>query len=149
MSRAALLLVLPIMLACSPAEETPMEDTTAMTAEAPAPMNYAGNWTVEVMPEARDTVLLTYDLVATNDQTGWRMTLPGRDEMSPRIVSISGDSVVLENGPYSSVLRSDVMVTTHSTMRLEGDRLVGTTTARYNTTGADSVVMLRMVGTRR
>ena len=149
MSRAALLLVLPMMLACAPAEETPMEDTTAMTAEAPAPLNYAGNWTVEVMPEAQDTVLVTYDMVATNDQSGWTTTLPGRETQAVRIVSISGDSVVSELGPFQSVLRPNEMVTTHTTLRPEGDRLVGTTIARYPTTGADSVTILRVRATRK
>lgn len=145
MSRAALLLVLPMMLACSPAEEEPMADTTAMT----APMNYAGNWTVTSMPEGRDTVLVTYDLVATNDQSGWTTTLPGRETQTLRIVSISGDSVVSELGPFQSVLRPNEMVTTRTTLRPEGDRLVGTTIARYATTGADSVTVLRVRATRK
>ena len=150
MSRAALLLVLPMLLACTPAEEeAPMADTTAMTAEAPAPLNYAGNWTVTSMPEDRDTVLVTYDLVATNDQSGWTTTLPGRETQPLRIVSISGDSVVSELGPFESVLRPNVMVTTHTTLRPEGDRLVGTTIARYATTGADSVTILRVQATRK
>ena len=149
MSRAALLLVLPMMLACAPAEEAPMADTTAMTTEAPVPMNYAGNWTVNSMPEGRDTVLVTYDMVATNDQSGWSITLPGRETQTLRIVSISGDSVVSELGPFQSVLRPNVMVTTHTTLRPEGDRLVGTTIARYATTGADSVTVLRVQATRK
>lgn len=148
MSRAALLLALPMILACAREEEAPMTDTAAATAEAPA-ANYAGNWTINTMPEGRDTVVVTYDIVATNDQTGWSIVLPGRQAMEPRIVSISGDSVVTELGPFESVLRPNVMVTTHTTMRLEGDQLVGTTIARYNTTGPDSVVTLRVVGTRR
>lgn len=149
MSRAALLLVLPMMLACSPAEEEPMVDTTAMAAEAAAPMNYAGNWTVTSMPEGRDTVLVTYDMVATNDQSGWSVTLPGRETQTLRVVSISGDSVVSELGPFQSVLRPDEMVTTRTTLRPEGDRLTGTTIARYPTTGADSVTVLRVQATRK
>jgi hypothetical protein len=149
MSRAALLLVLPMMLACTPAEETPMADTPAVTAEAPAPLNYAGNWTVTNMPEGRDTVLVTYDMVATNDQSGWSLSLPGRPVLRPRVVSISADSVVLELDPFESVLRPGQMVTTHTVFRMEGDRLVGTTIARYPTGGADSVTVLRTTATRR
>ena len=149
MSRAALLLVVPMMLACTPREEAPMVDTTAMTAEAPAPMNYAGNWTVTSMPEGRDTVLVTYDMVATNDQSGWSVTLPGRPVQTPRIVSMSADSVVLELDPFESVLRPGQMVTTHTVFRMEGGRLVGTTIARYPTGGADSVTVLRVQATRK
>lgn len=149
MSRAALLLVVPMMLACTPREEAPMADTTAMADEAAAPMNYAGTWTVNVMPEAQDTVLLTYDLVTTNEPTGWSLTLPDREPEIPRIISMTSDSVVVENGPYSSAFRPGVMVTTYSTMWLDGDRLVGRSIARYETTAADSVVPFRTVGTRK
>ena len=158
MSRVALLLVLPVMLACSKKDESATDTTAAMAsappaaapaAATPAPMNVAGNWTVKVMPEKKDSVLLTYKLVATNDKTGWKMTLPNRPEMSPRITSMDNDSIVIENGPYSSVLRKSTTVTTHSTMHMEGDKLVGVTIAHYNTKGADSVVMLRTEATRQ
>jgi hypothetical protein len=153
MSRAALLLVLPVLFACSK-KETPAADTSAAMAPAPAatapvPMNVAGTWTVKVMPEKKDTVLLTYKLVATNDKTGWVLTFPNREPMEPRVVSMDNDSVVVDNGPYSSLLRKSVMVTTHSSMHMEGDKLVGITIAHYNTKGADSVVVLRTEGTRQ
>lgn len=150
MSRRAILLALPLVFACT-SKEAPPADTAALAVvpdAAPAP-NYAGNWSVQVMPADKDSVLLTYDLVTTADRTGWKMTLPGREVMEPRIVHMDNDSVVVENGPYSSALRKNVMVTTHSVMRMEGDRLVGTTIARYDTKGADSVVNLRTVATRK
>jgi Zn-dependent protease with chaperone function len=155
MSRAALLLVVPVMLACSKKEE-PAADTSAAMAAAPAaaapaaaPMNVAGNWTVTVKPEKKDSVLLTYKLVTTNDKTGWKMTLPNRPEMEPRVTWMDNDSIVIENGPYSSVLRKSTMVTTHSTMHMEGDKLVGVTIAHYNTKGADTVAILRTEAVRQ
>lgn len=148
MKRAVLLLVLPLVLACARQEEAPMDDTAAMESTAPA-MNYAGNWTANSMPEGRDTVLVTYDMVGSNDQNGWSVTLPGRETMPLRVISISADSVVSELGPFQSVLRPSEMVTTHTTLRPEGDRLVGTTIARYSTTGPDSVTVLRVEATRR
>lgn len=153
MSRVALLLVLPIIFGCTKKDE-PAADTSAMAPAAPAaavtatPMNLAGHWTVQVMPADKDTTLLTYTLDATADKTGWKMTLPGRPAMDLRVLSMDNDSVVSENGPYSSALRKDVMVTTHSNFHLEGDKLVGTTIARYNTKGADSVLNLRNLGTK-
>ena len=146
MSRAALLLVVPMVFACTAREEAPMD--TAATAAAPA-ANYARNWTVTSMPEGRDTVLVTYDMVATNDQTGWRTTLPGREPQTPRVVAMSADTVVLELDPFESVLRPGQMVTTRTTFRMQGDQLVGTTIARYPTGGADSVTILRTRATRR
>ena len=150
MSRRVLLLLFPLAFACTN-KEAPPADTAALAVvpDASAAPNYAGNWTINVMPADKDTVLLTYDLVATADQTGWKMTLPGREVMEPRIVHMDKDSVVIENGPYSSALRKNVMVTTRSVMRLDGDNFAGTTIARYDTKGADSVVNLRTAGTRK
>ncbi|HUQ47177.1 MAG TPA: hypothetical protein VM053_02910 [Gemmatimonadaceae bacterium] len=150
MSRVALLLVLPIVFGCAKKDE-PAADTAmsaAPTAAAPAPLNVAGKWTMQVMPADKDTTVLTYTLDATNETTGWKMTLPGRDAMNIRVIHMDNDSIVSENGPYSSALRKNVMVTTHSNMHMEGDKLVGTTIARYDTKGADSVVNLRTTGTR-
>jgi len=147
MSRVALLLVLPVMLACSK-KEAPPADTMAVVTEAAAP-NVAGKWTVNVMPEGQDTVLLTYVLDATNDMTGWKLTFPGRDPLDVRVISMDNDSIVIENGPYPSALQQGVMVTTHSNMRLDGDKVVGTTIARYDVKTADSVRMLRTEGTRQ
>jgi hypothetical protein len=151
MSRAALLLVVPMILACAK-KEAPPADTSAMaidTAAAATAPNYAGSWTVTVMPQDKDTTILTYTLETTNDRTGWKMKLPDRPEMEPRVVFMDNDSVVVENGPYSSVLRKNQTVTTHSSMHMEGDRLVGTTIAHYSSKGADSVATLRTVATRR
>jgi hypothetical protein len=153
MKRAALLLALPVMLACTKKDAAVVDsaavapDTTV--AVAAAPVNYAGNWTVTVMPADKDTVLVTYDLVSTNDTTGWKMKLPDRPEMSPKILAMNNDSVVIHNGPYSSVLRKNVQVTTHSVMHMDGDKMVGNTVATYATKAGDSVVNLRTSATRK
>jgi hypothetical protein len=156
MSRVALLLAVPIMLACTKKDE-PAPDTTAVAAPAPAaaapaataPVNYAGTWKFTVMPADKDTVILSYSLVATADKTGWKLMLPGRPAMTPTVTSMDNDSVVLDNGPYSSVLRKKVSVTTHSSMHMDGDKLVGTTIAHYSSKGPDSVANLRITGTRQ
>jgi len=149
MSRFSLLLVLPLVLACSK-KDAPPADTMAVAEEgAPAPMNVAGKWSFNVMPEASDSVLLTYTLDATNETTGWKISLPGRDPMDLRVTHMDADSIVVENGPYPSVLRKDVMVSTHTNMRIDGNKAVGQTTARYDTKGADSVRVLRVDGTKQ
>lgn len=145
MSRAALLLALLVVVACTKKDE-PAADTTAAIAPG---MNVAGKWTVRVMPDDRDTTLLVYSLEATNTNTGWRITLPDREPMDVRVVHIDSDSIVVENGPYSSALQPGVMVTTHSNVRLEGDKLVGRTIAGYQTTGADSLRVFRTEGVRQ
>ena len=150
MSRAALLLVLPVLLACSKKDE-PVVDNTAATPEvaAPAGMNLAGRWSVRVMPEDRDTTIIMYVLEATNTNKGWKMTLPNRDPMDVRVLHMDADSIVTENGPYSSALQKGVTVRTHSNVRMEGDKIVGRTIAHYETKGPDSLRVFRTEGVRQ
>jgi hypothetical protein len=55
---------------------------------------------------------------------------------------------VSEAGPFESVLRKGVQVNTQVVSRLQGGKLVGVTTARYDVKGADSVTRLNFEGTR-
>lgn len=124
----------------------------AATPAAPAPISLAtvaGRWDMRAVPESGDTTATTYVMTATADSTGWMMAFPDRAPVKVRIVAVAGDSIVAEAGPYASVRRRGVQVTTHSVMRMQGDRMVGRTTAHYKTTGPDSVLQLRTEGTRR
>ena len=151
MSRAALLLVLPVIFACSKKEEAPAGMSAEMAAETMAPpgMNLAGRWSVRVMPEDRDTTIIMYVLDATNNNRGWKMTLPNRDPMDVRVIHMDVDSIVTENGPYPSALQKGVNVRTHSNVRLEGDKVVGRTIAHYETKGPDSLRVFRLEGVRQ
>ncbi|MEO5824859.1 MAG: hypothetical protein ABIR59_03150 [Gemmatimonadales bacterium] len=107
-----------------------------------------GTWDIQVMGMASDSVLTTGTLVATGDTGGWMMTFMNRDPMALQ-VSIAGDSIVAQAPEYESVLRKGVMVRTTSVYRMVGPNLNGLTTATYKGVGADSVVMLRTIGTRK
>src|SRR5918996_216934 len=91
-------------------EETMLEDTTAMAGIALA--DVAGTWTVNATTETGQTVP-QYDLIATSDQSGWEIRFPDRDPIPVRVVEVAGDSIVVEAGPYESVLRAGVQVWTH------------------------------------
>lgn len=39
-------------------------------------------------------------LTATANDSGWTMTLTGRDPVAVRVIAMGGDSVVTEAGPY-------------------------------------------------
>ncbi len=108
----------------------------------------AGTWTVRTMATTSDSTLLTFELIATSDQSGWIFNFPNRPPVSVRIIAVAGDSIVTEAGPYESVLRKGVQVSTHSVMRLQEGALVGSTVAHYTTSGSDSAISLRMHGTR-
>lgn len=150
MSRAALLAALPLLLACSKKDEAP-ESTSATQSNVVVPpgMNVAGTWSVSVMPEDRDTTLLIFMLNATNEATGWKMTLPNREPMDVNVVAMSHDSIVFENGPFPSAIQKGVMVRQRTTVRLAGDTLHGRTIARYEVKGADSLRVLRTQAVRQ
>jgi acyl-CoA thioesterase len=54
-----------------------------------------------------------------------------------------------EAGPFESVLRKGVQVSTKQVSRLQDGKLVGTTVARYAVSGPDTVRRLRFEGTRK
>ena len=143
------------VLGCSRSDEAPATADTAAGAvaatAASAPISLpdvAGRWTVRAVPETGDTTAVISQLNAGADTTGWTTTLPNRPPVPTRVLLVSGDSIVTENGPYESVLRKGVQVRTRSVMRLRDGRLVGYTVAHYSTTGADSILRLRTEATR-
>jgi hypothetical protein len=108
----------------------------------------AGKWTVRGMNEARDTTLVTYELTATADTTGWTIKFANGRTVPAHVAAVAGDSVVIDAGPYESVLRRGVQVTTHGVFRLQAGKMMGLTVAHYRTTGQDSVLRIATEGTR-
>jgi hypothetical protein len=127
----------------------PATVTPAATANL-TPADIAGTWTVRAMLESSDSTLLTYELSATSDTSGWMTTFPSGLKVPARNVTFSGDSVVSEAGPFDSQLREGVRVrNTRSVMRMQDGKLIGTIVSHYDTRSADSVITLRTEGTRK
>jgi hypothetical protein len=127
-----------------------MMDTSSAVSTAPAPLNLAdvaGKWNMRSVPTTGDMTPTTYVLTATANTTGWTITFPGRASI-PVTVTVSGDSIMMDAGPYPSVRRKGVQVTTNSVSRLQNGSLVGSTTAHYRVKTADSVLTLNSTGTR-
>jgi hypothetical protein len=144
-----------VLVACSKAEKMP--DSTAVAAPAAAApvappafslSDAAGAWTYVAKSATGDTVLVTSQLHATASTTGWTLTLPDRTAI-PMTVTVSGDSIMTSAGPYKSVLRKGVMVTTSGVLRMVGGKMVGTSTAHYSVKTADSVRALMIEATRK
>ena len=132
------------------ASSTASTTTTAATTTAPAPVNladFAGKWNVRSVPATGDTTPTTYVLTATSSTTGWTIKFPGRAAI-PATVIVAGDSVEIDAGPYPSVRRKGVQVTTNGGLRVQNGQLVGTNTAHYKVKTADSVLVLNSTGTR-
>ena len=145
-----------LLVACSKADQDVATDTAAGATGAPAAAtislaDIAGRWNVTAKPESgTDTSSTRYVLNATADRAGWTITFAQRPQqpVAVRVVAVEGDSIVTEAGPFESVRRRGVQVTTRNVLRKEGDRLTGSTRARYASAGADTVLVLRTEGTR-
>ena len=155
--RIALFLASAVLLVgCAKTEENPSADSPAAApaapVAAPAPAislaSLVGKWTQVTRDEKTDSVVVTSEVTATADPAGWTLLLPNRPPQPLRI-TVDGDSIITTSGPYESVLRKGVQVTTTGVLRLQGDKLVGTTVAHYANAGADSVRRLRTELTRK
>ena len=152
----ALCLCAAVLAGCAKKDNAAV-DTTAMasstettTPPAPAPINLAdvaGKWNMRSVPTAGDTTPTTFVLTATANTSGWTITFPGRKPIAEK-VTVDADSIIFEAGPYPSVRRKGVTVSTNGVMRLQGGSLVGSTTAHYKVKTADSVLTLNTTGTR-
>jgi hypothetical protein len=158
-TRIAICCCAAVLAGCAKKESASVDSTSAMasstttttTSTAPAPINLAdvaGKWNMTSVPMSGDTTATTYVLTATNNTSGWTITFPGRAAPVPVKVTVDGDSIMLAAGPYASVRRKGVQVTTYGVSRLQGGSMVGSTTAHYKVKSADSVLVLNTTGTR-
>lgn len=142
------------LVACAKSDEAATTDTAAGTATAtaaPATLSLAdvaGKWNVRAVPESgTDTATTTYVLTATADTTGWTMTFPNRQPV-PLQVTVAGDSITYRSAQFESVRRRGLQVTTEGVGRVQDGKFVGRAVAHYKTTRPDSVLRLRIEGTR-
>jgi hypothetical protein len=142
-----------ILAGCRKSEAPRAKDTTAVAAPAPAspaPLSLAdlaGKWKLRSTDEAGGNVVES-ELSITADSSHWTWTRPDGKTVQTRVVTVSGDSLVTEAGPYESALRKGVQVRSRIVLRLQGGKLVGSTEARYSLKGGDSVAQRPTEGTR-
>jgi hypothetical protein len=143
--------VLAVSIACAKSEmkTTDTGMAASMTPRTVTLADFAGTWEMKTWNEARDSVIVTSELMATADTNSWMQHLPGRSPMPVKILSVGGDSVVTEVGPYESILRKGVQVKTTNVLHLQDGKLVGMITARYSVNTADSVRSLPVEGTKK
>jgi hypothetical protein len=131
--------------AMSPA--APSSTAAAATPKAISLADVAGTWNMRSVPTTgRDTSPTNYKMTANADGTA-KIEFANGLKVTGKAAA-SGDSIVTDAGPYASVRRKGMQVTTHGVLRRQGDKLVGTTIAHYKTTKADSVLTLRTEGTK-
>ncbi len=142
-----------VVAACTKADTPPAADTSMPVAtETPqAPISLAsvtGKWNVNVMGESSDSVVATNVGTFTEDPAGWSFQFPGGPVIPIRNVTVSGDSITYEAGPFASAVRKGMQVSNRVAVTLRDGNLVGNVTARYETAGPDSVRRFRIAGTR-
>ena len=152
-SAAFAVVVAVFSLACAK-KEMKMTDSSASAAMAAPPKtvsvaDFVGTWAVKVTNDAGDSTLTTYDLTATADTTPWTLKFANGQTVTAKIMGVSGDSIMIDAGPYPSVLRKGVQVTTHSVNRLMDGKLVGAFVAHYNVKTADSVRTGKIEGMKK
>jgi hypothetical protein len=145
-----------LAVACAKKEQPAPETAAATPAAAPAPApapavtlaDFAGKWQVAATPTSgKDTTATKYTLTATADTSGWMIAFPSGVKV-PVHVMLSGDSVIDKTGVFSSQRRKKMKVWTEGSFRVQGGKLTGMTTAHYQNAGADSVLQLRIDGTK-
>jgi hypothetical protein len=156
--RSLTLLACGIVLAgCTKSEERSVGAATTGDTAAPAATtaeagtislsDVAGTWKVRTTDEQGGTPIET-EIRATADTSGWTMVGPDKKTIPVRVVAVGGDSVITESGPFASYVLKGAKVSTRSVYRLQGDKLVGSTEARYKIGGRDSLAHRPAEGTR-
>ncbi|HEY0670937.1 MAG TPA: hypothetical protein VGD27_01660 [Longimicrobiales bacterium] len=135
-----------LFFGCAPADDTAQDQPADTVATSTAPAADAnGTWDMRATPVSGDTTPTIFQLQVANGT--WTLMLPNREPVVANVVA-DADSFIVEAGPYQSVRREGMTVSTRSVYRINGDQMTGTTTARYQTTGADSTLQLTTTGTR-
>jgi hypothetical protein len=145
MRRVALVLSAVLWAGCAKPETPPAAEMPAAPSINLADL--AGTWTSQTTAPGYDTVVVTGTLTASADPMAWTFALPDRPVQSMN-VTVSGDSIMTSMGPFESVRRPGVQVTTQGVLHLVNGQLTGPVVARYATGGADSVLNLWMTATR-
>jgi len=95
----------------------------------------AGLWHAQAMIGPRDSVVTTLELVETANDKGWTMTFPKAAPVPVRVITVGGDSVVTEAGPYPSTSRPGQTVVLRTVGHYRGDEMWGSFEATYSVSG--------------
>ena len=141
MRHSALLWCSIVLVGCAKADTAAdtaaITDTATPVAAEPAPMSLdqvAGKWNVRILSaETGDSTLTSYVLDAKADTAGWTFQFPTGGPLPMHIVSMAGDSLVTEAGPFDSRLQKGVKVNSRVTWRLRDGKLSGAVVSNYDT----------------
>lgn len=120
----------------------------APVAKPLAAADLAGQWKINATPENNDTLVTHLVLNAVGDPATWTIMYPPNPKpMKVQSVTFSGDSMVLDWGPYMSARKAGLKAVSHDVYRLVDGKLVGRSASHY-VTKPDSILRLHLEGTR-
>jgi hypothetical protein len=141
-------MVVTLVAACGgDSSDAPAMDEAAATMEATGPSmaDLTGTWNLMAMVDGTpDPISVVVEFAADGSAM---MTLPDRDPMA-MTVTISGDSIVMQGPEYESVIREGVTVSTRTAAVVDGDMMMGSLTATYQSDEGTEIVGGTMEGTR-
>ena len=91
----------------------------------------AGSWEGKTTRNNSDSVVTTLTTTFTADKKIW-IKFPNREPVASRLITMGGDSIVTEAGPYESVTRPGHKATTRQTSHVSGDKMWGTFHATFD-----------------
>jgi hypothetical protein len=83
------------------------------------------------------------------DTTDWTFAFPKGKPVHQRVTAVHGDTVFLETDLFESDVRKGLKVRTNSEVWEMDGKLMGKTTAHYQTTGPDTVRVFITEGVRK
>jgi hypothetical protein len=95
----------------------------------------AGVWHVQTMIGPADSVVATLELTETASDKGWSMVLADHPRVPVRLLTVGGDSVVWEAGPYPSTRRVGQTVVLRTVGHYKGGAMWGSFEATYSANG--------------
>lgn len=141
-----------LLAACSSADTPPAADTSAVVSEAPpAALSLAtmtGMWDTNVRRQGTDSIVAT-NVVNATDSTAWTFAFPNRAPIAMRITGTSGDTVMWETDAFESAVKKGLMTRNSGKSWIRDGKMMGSVTARYETTGPDTVIVFDTEGTKR
>ena len=153
--RRTLLLCAILAIGCSKSDQPPADSAQVQNTAPPAISlaDVAGTWEGSVMTETSDSVIAVQMLTATADPMTWTMTVANAKTPTKTVavpvtgVVAAGDSIVIQSGPFDSVLRPGQKVSIHSITRLQDGKLVMVIHATY--VANNEMIPLRGTATRK
>jgi len=95
------------------------------------PKAAVGSWTNKAMTGPKDSVVATNTTTISADGK-ITVQFPGRPLLTGRLLAAGGDSVATEVGPYESVVKKGLKVTTKTVSHYRGSASTGTFDAKYS-----------------